>query len=58
MMKVPIVDEREEFLPELQVILRGSDMDVDFARTFEGTIALLAVNSYDIVIVSDKKALI
>jgi hypothetical protein len=57
-MKVPIVDEREEFLPELQVILQGSDMDVYFARTFEETVALLAVNSYDILIGSDKNALI
>ena len=34
-MKVLVVDDREEFLPELQEIIRGSDMDVDFARTFE-----------------------
>jgi len=49
-MKVPVVDDREEFLPELQEILRGPDMDVDFASTFEEAVALLTVNSYDIVI--------
>ena len=57
-MKVLVVDNREEFLPELQEILRGSDMDVDFARTFEEAIALLTIKSYDIVIRSDKKPLI
>jgi|APFre7841882630_1041343.scaffolds.fasta_scaffold00790_5 DNA-binding response OmpR family regulator len=57
-MKVLIVDDREEFIPELQEILLGSDMDVDFARTFEEAIALLTIKSYDIVIRSDKKPLI
>ena len=53
-----VVDGREEFLPELQEILRGSDMDVDFARTFEEAIAFLTIKSYDIIIRSDKKPLI
>jgi len=57
-MKVLVVDDREEFLPELQEILLGSDMDVDFARTLEEAIALLTIKSYDIVIRSDKKPLI
>jgi hypothetical protein len=57
-MKVPAVDDREEFLPELQEILRGSDMDIDFSGTFKQAIALLTVNSHDIVIGSDKKPLI
>jgi DNA-binding response OmpR family regulator len=57
-MKVLVVDDREEFLPELQEILRGSDMDVDFAKNFEEAIALLTIKSYDIVIRSDKKPLI
>jgi DNA-binding response OmpR family regulator len=57
-MKVLVVDDREEFLPELQEILQGSDMDVDFARNFEEAIALLTIKSYDIVIRSDKKPLI
>ena len=57
-MKVLVVDDREEFIPELQEILRGPDMDVDFARTFEEAIALLTIKSYDIVIRSDKKPLI
>ena len=57
-MKVLVVDDREEFLPELQEILQGSDMDVDFARNFEEAIALLTMKSYDIVIRSDKKPLI
>jgi hypothetical protein len=33
-MKAPVVDDREEFLQDLQEIRRGSDMDVDFASTF------------------------
>jgi len=57
-MKVLVVDDREEFIPELQEILLGSDMDVDFARTFEEAIALLTIKSYDIVIRSDKNPLI
>ncbi len=57
-MKVLVVDDREEFIPELQEILRGSDMDVDFARTFEEAMGLLTIKSYDIVIRSDKKPLI
>jgi DNA-binding response OmpR family regulator len=57
-MKVLVVDDREEFLPELQEILQGSDMDVDFARNFEEAVALLTIKSYDIVIKSDKKPLI
>jgi DNA-binding response OmpR family regulator len=56
-MKVLVVDDREEFLPELQEILRGSDMDIDFAKTFEEAVAFLTIKSYDIVIRSDKKPL-
>jgi DNA-binding response OmpR family regulator len=53
MMKVLVVDDREEFLPELKEILQGPDMDVDFARNFEEAISLLSVKSYDIVIRRD-----
>jgi len=49
-MKASAVDDGEEFLPKLQEILRRPDMDVDFARTFEEAVALLTINSYDIVI--------
>jgi len=50
MMKVLVVDDREEFLPELKEILQGPDMDVDFARNFEEAVSLLSLKSYVIVI--------
>jgi len=53
MIKVLVVDDREEFLPELKDILEGPDMDVDFAKTFEEAISLLALKTYDIVIRKD-----
>ncbi len=57
-MKVLVVDDREEFVPELQEILRSSEMDVDFARTFEEAVSFLSIKSYDIIIRSDKNPLI
>ena len=52
-MKVLVIDDREEYLPELKELLQGPDMDVDFAMNFEEAVSLLSAKSYDIVIRRD-----